>query len=622
MDHSERGRRLSNLVLSLIHQSRLTDDDFVLDEALQVCRQALESLLPGDFGRAQTLLGLGAAYERRFELANNAAALSAGIAAFREAADDGTAPAQLRIKAGRDGGRLAASAGAIDDALKAFGTAVRLADEAAWIGIGKEDQERLLGQMSGLPMDAAAIAIEAGDPEQAVELLEQGRGVLLARQLEIHGQHAALRERAPALAEQLAELQLALDMPAASVPTAEEARPHRAEALQTAADRRSELARQRDLLIEQMRAQADLQDLVSPPEFSRLRLAAGRGPVVIVNVSTYRCDALVVSTDHVRVVPLPALSAKTVNECADALLKAADKASRDVTTALHWLWDFIVEPIFSDLGLTSRPQSGRPPPHLWWCCTGASAFLPLHAAGNYSEGTLSRDTALDLVVSSYTPTLRTLIQLREPRPELLTAEAGPLIIAMPETPGAAELPGAETEAEDVASRFTASARLSGPSATHAAVTESMRQHPWAHFACHGTQNPAAPSQGRLLMYDQPLTVQQIMALGLTNASFAYLSACDTYRGGTDIPDESITLASALQLAGYRHVIATMWQISGLTASDIARRVYDQIVKDDNRTTVIDVNAVAAALRAAINALREESPEIPPMYWAAYIHTGP
>jgi hypothetical protein len=621
-DHSERGKHLSNLAISLLLQARLTGEDPILDEASLVSRQALDLLPTGDPGRAQTLLVLGAAHERRFEQTGNAESLSEGSTAFREAAEDSTAPAQIRISAGRDGGRLAASAGSVDDAVAAYGTAVQLIDEAAWIGIGREDQERLLSQLAGLPMDAAAMAIEAGHLEYAVELLEQGRGVLLARQLEMPAQHAALQERAPDLAERLAELQQALNTPTSSDLIPEDDQPRGTRAALSISGQRNDLARQRDSLIRQIRSQSNLADIVAPPRFSRLREAAAQGPVVILNVSTYRCDALIVSPDEVRLIPLPDLNADEVNERTKALFEAVETSFRDVTPILGWLWDSIVQPIFSGIGITSRPSAGQQFPHLWWCPTGAAVFLPLHAAGHYPDGSLGPDTALDLATSSYTPTLRTLIQLRERHSEPASPENGPLIIAMPRTPGAPDLPDAEKETEDLASRFPSNTHLSGSAATYVTVTEAMRHHPWAHFSCHGAQNLTAPSHGKLLLHDQPLTIQQIMNLHLTDASFAFLSACETYRGGTGIPDEGVTLASALQLAGYQHVIATLWQISGLTAAEISGRVYDQTVRNDNGTTLIAVGSIAAALRAAITALREESPTIPPMYWAAHIHTGP
>jgi CHAT domain-containing protein len=42
--------------------------------------------------------------------------------------------------------------------------------------------------------------------------------------------------------------------------------------------------------------------------------------------------------------------------------------------------------------------------------------------------------------------------------------------------------------------------------------------------------------------------------------FVFLSACKTAIGGVHILDEAITLAAALQHAGWRHVIATLWSV--------------------------------------------------------------
>ncbi len=245
----------------------------------------------------------------------------------------------------------------------------------------------------------------------------------------------------------------------------------------------------------------------------------------------------------------------------------------------------------------------------------------MHAAGRYPADGPSPDTALNRAVSSYTPTLRTLIQLRERQAGPISPVTGPLIVAMPQTPGAADLPGAETEANDLASRVSHSTCLSGPLATRAAVTEAMGEHLWAHFACHGVQELLAPSHGRLQLYDELLTIPQLMALNLKNPSFAFLSACETYRGGTVIPDEGITLASAFQLAGYQHVIATMWSVM-ITPEIVARYVYHQILTNTDGTTDLDADASAAALRTAILTLLAESPGITPQLWAAYIHTGP
>jgi len=78
----------------------------------------------------------------------------------------------------------------------------------------------------------------------------------------------------------------------------------------------------------------------------------------------------------------------------------------------------------------------------------------------------------------------------------------------------------------------------------------------------------------------------------------------------------------IQIAGYQHVIATLWQISGLTATDVAKGVYDQIVTEHDGINDIDATGAAAALRAAVRTIRDESHELPALYWAAFIHTGP
>lgn len=615
LGHSERGMRLSNQVISLTHQSALTGQDNGLQDAVLECQRELSATPPGDSRNPQTLLALGSAHAQRFALTGNRDALDAGLAACREAFDDRTASTRIRIEAGRDGGRLAASAGLPGDARALFAGAVRLMDEATWARPAYADRERLLGQLTGLPADAAAMAIEAGHLEEAVELLEQGRGVLLTRHLEAQARYRTLRDKAPELAEQLTWILRALDPSPPVIPADDPsftARPSRS---------RTELARDRDAITGQIRARPDLADLLAAPGFTQLLRAAACGPVIILNVSKYRCDALILTEDGVRLVPLPQLDADAVGTLAREFLGAASASSRDLATALEWTWDTIVGPIFSALGLTSPVAHGDQASHIWWCPTGEAVFLPLHAAGHYPANDLP-DTALHRAVSSFTPTLRSLIQLRDRHPGALLPAAGPLIVAMPQTPGANDLPEAKAEATELASRFGSSEYLSGVAATHSAVTEAMSRHPWAHFACHGIQDLDAPSCGRLALHDAPLTISQLMALRLDNPEFAFLSACETYRGGTRVPDEAITLASAMQFAGYKHVIATLWPIFDLTGPEIARRVYNRIVVPAHGYATIDASGVAAALRVAVAELIAESPGIPPLYWAAYIHTGP
>ena len=47
--------------------------------------------------------------------------------------------------------------------------------------------------------------------------------------------------------------------------------------------------------------------------------------------------------------------------------------------------------------------------HLWWCATSPLAFLPIHAAGIYSKDTNQGSSLPTVAVSSYTPTVSSLV---------------------------------------------------------------------------------------------------------------------------------------------------------------------------------------------------------------------
>ncbi len=67
-------------------------------------------------------------------------ALAPGLAAFREAANMDIAPPAARIRAGRDGDRLAAPGSAVDEALSAFAAAVQVMKKRCGAGMRRADQ--------------------------------------------------------------------------------------------------------------------------------------------------------------------------------------------------------------------------------------------------------------------------------------------------------------------------------------------------------------------------------------------------------------------------------------------------------------------------------------------------
>src|SRR5262249_41377485 len=142
-------------------------------------------------------------------------------------------------------------------------------------------------------------------------------------------------------------------------------------------------------------------------------------------------------------------------------------------------------------------------------------------------------------------------------------------------------------------------------------------HAYAHFACHGGQNLRQPATGAFYLYDGPLTVLDVAQRRLHGAELAFLSGCQTAIGGTRLLDEAIHLAPPLQLAGYRHVVATLWTIRDNPAVDVTEATYTALPGDRR----LDLTDTARHLHRAVRALRDADPR-DPTRWASYIHAGP
>ncbi|MEU8611566.1 CHAT domain-containing protein, partial [Actinoplanes sp. NPDC048791] len=501
----------------------------------------------------------------------------AAVAAFERLIGTAPAPVLSRALAAQQLGHLLARNGDAQGALAAFGTAVSLLDLVAWVGLGRDDQERLLAQFGGLASAAAACALSLGQPDTAVEVLEQGRGVLYAQALSLRSGGDVARERAPELTERLTALHALLDPAAPQEPG-------------RVPWSRQEAAVARNRLIDQIREVDGT--FLRPPGLAALRDLVGERCVAIVNVSPYRCDAILLTGGRTHVVPLTGLDLDDVRAHARSLL--AEPAAA-LTGLLPWLWDTTVGPILdrmTELGLAPDGDT----PSLWWLPTGPMSYLPLHAA------------ALHRVVSSYTPTLRALDAGD-------TVPGGPaVVVAMPETAGHPALPRAVPESEAVRDILgPETIVVSRGEATRTRVAELLREASVVHFACHATTDHERPSDSHLVLADGRLRVRDLITLRppAGGRTLAYLSACSTATTGARLPDENIHLASALRLAGFAGVVATLWPVPDIVAARATTATFGGL---STRTTPEAVHACARQLH---DRYRQR-----PAMWAGLVHVGP
>jgi len=125
-------------------------------------------------------------------------------------------------------------------------------------------------------------------------------------------------------------------------------------------------------------------------------------------------------------------------------------------------------------------------------------------------------------------------------------------------------------------------------------------------------NPREASDSAVLLYDGALTVLDIARTRPAGAELAYVSACRTAAGSAPLRDEAQHLVAGLQLAGFRHVVGTLWAVGDREAAETADRFYDVLRA---------CGSPAVAIASAAGRLRLDHP-LEPSVWAGYVHFGP
>lgn len=253
--------------------------------------------------------------------------------------------------------------------------------------------------------------------------------------------------------------------------------------------------------------------------------------------------------------------------------------------------------------------------HVWWCTTGFLTFLPIHAAGIYGEKAFPGSKLMDFVVSSYTPTLSSLITASCP---ITLPNSQVLAVALPVESG---LAGTAQELDFIVNRAGSSnvKKLIEEDATIDNVIDGLEESSFVHFACHGVQDATSPNESALLLAKSSrLTLSHLNHLSLLHAQLAFLSACQTATGDEMLVREAVHLAAGMLSVGYRGVIATMWSIMDSDAPLVADEVYAQLFKYSEP----DPTKAAHALHNAIKKLIKDSNGTKSfLEWVPFIHIG-
>lgn len=245
----------------------------------------------------------------------------------------------------------------------AYRQAMELVPRVIWIGSTIKSRYDQIHSIGTVAVEAAAFAISAKQYGLALEWLEAGRSVVWSQTLQLRTPFDELSATAPELAESLRRDALELegavqrDTPTVGLDSCTR------EAL---AQRHHRLAEDYEEKLSEARRLPGFQSLMQWKKAVDLMPAAQHGPVVVINIHTSRCDALVLlphSDDiahihlrdllHSDVVTLQAqmqeaLQSKGIRE--RRMHRSGPKVEDPFESVLAALWHKLVDPVILFLG--------------------------------------------------------------------------------------------------------------------------------------------------------------------------------------------------------------------------------------------------------------------------------
>jgi hypothetical protein len=423
--HTRRDETLHQLAVALESSYQQQHDQSVLEEAIALYREALVVRSSPHPGRFLSLMGLASSlsrvttqstelhswreivslYEEALAMCPRGHPMRArlssvlgrcllmptnpvfdfdlGVGHLLEGLSDGFAPIKERLQNASEDLRAVEEACATSrpddvgdttqtrrshDILRLYQQAIQLLPRMANFGMNDHTRYRTLMGSDDISRSAATRAIVIGRVSQAVEMLEEGRGIFWSQALCLRASGLDLVPEEDR--EELQRLFRALDDGTRSLAGAstEQSPTHREQALES----QRQLNLQAEALIAQIRSYSGLQRFLMPAAFDTLLQTLPEGFVIIVNASPLGCHALLLS--RAKVVPeilelaiphslalessnIRALLPRDVDFTAHATLtnsramRLSKVGLQGLEALLATLWTTAVSPIVHRLGL-------------------------------------------------------------------------------------------------------------------------------------------------------------------------------------------------------------------------------------------------------------------------------
>ncbi|KAF2009745.1 hypothetical protein BU24DRAFT_497306 [Aaosphaeria arxii CBS 175.79] len=628
-----------------------------LAEALNLQEECIKEIPAADPDMAWTLCTKGFLTLKLNEVLQDDAKeqhdsnLLAAITSFRQGFDHPAALPMSQVRNGLLAGSSYISLKQWDHAGDILSRSIRVFNKISPLSLDENDRQYQLSGLSNMSMYACLAFIMQNKPDEAVEILEAGRGVMANIAMRQHDRVPILKEKNPDLHGRYTELRNSLSQ---SVPS------QRSRTVDLIKQRRMDQERF-EQLEEEIRQLPGLENFNRTMSAKQIQALAIQGPLVSFCVSSgYQSSALIVTSDAIQSLPLPELLYADVEKKVPLItgdnrlsLRPPSKrpvANKQMRALLAWLWEVAVEPVLKHLDLLQSQEKSELP-RIWWITSSYLGLMPLHAAGKGSKH--PKANTYDHVISSYSSTFSALAFARECQSRVSESAPNVALVTMPHTAARSSL-NTEGEAEAVRTAFS-----STDSDRAESVLVELCQPPAAevlkqvrggnidifHFSCHAEPDLSDPSNTAFLFGDDasaespdPMPIQHLRKfnsnadLSLRAPQLAYLSACCTAQQyDLKLLAENVHLAAILQLIGFPAVIGTLWEADDKAAAFIAKAFYEELTRmnhayKSNEEKRSKEDQVARALHVAVTACRNAkfgrakgSEDV--LLWANFVHYG-
>ncbi|HJV57978.1 MAG TPA: CHAT domain-containing protein, partial [Methylomirabilota bacterium] len=445
----------------------------------------------------------------------------------------------------------------------------------------------------GIYQLAVALALQAGHPEDAFTLAEQGRSRTF---LDLLGSQTTLSKgRTRALVDEEVGLRARLAQARADAEDADgstDADAARAAAETLERDYRAFLDRVRKESLEQASLMAvdpvtlsEIQRLL-PEGTTLLEYQVGEGGVVV----------WVLDRERFKMVRLPGDRQSLLAQVRRFRTAIAGQAPlAEVLPQAQGLYHRLLAPARGDI----RGDRIVIVPH------AILHYLPFAALRSPAGRWLVEDFALSTLPSA--SVLRYLVDKGADAP------ARALVVGNPDLGAGLALPWAEREARMVGQHEREATVLVRAAATEGQVKSLLGTAGLVHLATHGELSESDPLSSAILLTpgdgeDGRLEVREVFGLDL-HARLVVLSACETGLGQLSRGDELVGLQRAFLYAGTPAVVTTLWKVDDRASFELIRAFYDRL----------DAAGPMTALRQAQIETQRAFPH--PFAWAAFGLTG-